>query len=128
MIKKSGAFLLAILYCITVTGFALNLHYCGQLLSSVNINAAAKNCGMHTAKAMKCCKDKTIEVKVKDAHQNAADSFFTKAKGFNIVKSTFLTTVSLDGPPVNNRALGLSFAKAPPGNIPPYLKNCTFRI
>jgi hypothetical protein len=35
MIKKQGALLLALLYIITVAGFALNLHYCGDRVADV---------------------------------------------------------------------------------------------
>jgi hypothetical protein len=77
MIKKQGALLLALLYTITVAGFALNLHYCGSHVADVQINAPAKSCTTPMAKSkMNCCKDSKLDVKVKDDHQKESTSFF----------------------------------------------------
>jgi hypothetical protein len=84
MLKKSGALLLILLYTVTVYGFALNLHYCGKLLTSVNIDAPSKNCGMLMEGKMKCCKDKQIKVKVKDVHQATSTSFVAKTAVFTV--------------------------------------------
>jgi len=73
MIKRLGVCILALLYFITATGFAVNLHYCCNTLASVNIDGPAKSCGALMGK-MKCCKDKHIEVKVKDVHQSQTSS------------------------------------------------------
>ncbi len=42
MIKKAGVWLLALLYMVTATGFALSFHYCCGNLDSVKINPPAK--------------------------------------------------------------------------------------
>jgi len=128
MIKRSGALFLAILYSITVIGFALNLHYCGQMLSSVKINATTKGCGMFTARAMKCCRDKQIEVKVKDAHQGAAFLFLAKSFVAIAPQQLFSYCNLPAGLSLQRTLIGPNQAKAPPGDTPFYLKNRAIRI
>ena len=79
MLKRSVAIVLTILYVCTVFGFVLNFHYCFDRLSSVKVDAPAIACTkiLQTSK-MKCCKDRHIEVKVKDAHQSSSPLFWGK--------------------------------------------------
>jgi hypothetical protein len=85
MFKKSGILLLALLYLTTASGFALNLHYCGNRVAAVKINAPAKSCSEQTAKSkMKCCKDTKLDVKVKDSHESQPTSFIAKVFGFEL--------------------------------------------
>ena len=128
MLKRSAAVILILLYISTVSGFALNLHYCFNRLSSVQIDAPSKACakGLAVSK-MKCCKDKHIEVKVKDSHEAGAKSTLSKIFNEDIpfilfgdiffkISGDNIATVSYRGPP---NALHKS---------PLFLKNCTFRI
>ncbi|MDP9076521.1 MAG: hypothetical protein M3O71_03780 [Bacteroidota bacterium] len=78
MIRRLAVSIMLLLYFITATGFAVNLHYCCNTLAAVSINAPAKSCDS-TMGAMKCCKDRHFEVKVKDAHQVQATSNLAKA-------------------------------------------------
>jgi hypothetical protein len=114
------------LYVITVSGFALNLHYCFNRLASVKIDAPA-SCvkGLETSK-MKCCKDRHFEVKVKDAHQNSAASFLAKIFSFDLPKLPFAAfSFSVQ----NNFTERLSERGPPPSpDVPVFLKNCIFRI
>jgi hypothetical protein len=82
MLKRTGASLLALLYMVTVIGFALNFHYCFGYLSSVKINEPVKSRNFTATAKMKCCKDKHFEIKVKDAHQAEAQSFLAKVFAF----------------------------------------------
>ena len=116
MIKRSGAFILTLLYLVTVTGFALNLHYCFNYVYSVNINTPAKSCSKLLAGKMKCCHDKHFEVKVKDAHQAQSTSYLAKTFSLDLPilpytdpffssKSGFLSDLvykDLPDPPLNN--------------------------
>jgi len=77
MLKKSGALALLLLYVITAAGFALNFNYCCNRLTSVKLYGEVKSCHMHMGK-VKCCESKHVVVKVKDAHQAQATSFFVK--------------------------------------------------
>jgi hypothetical protein len=90
MIKKSGILLLAILYLTTASGFALNLHYCGNRVAAIKINAPAKSCAEPMAKSkMKCCKDTKLDVKVKDSHESQPTSFIAKIFAFDIPGFSF---------------------------------------
>jgi hypothetical protein len=79
MIKRSGVLVLTFLYLVTVSGFAINLHYCFSHICSVNINAPAKSCNKQLAGEMKCCQEKHFEVKVKDAHQLGTATLLSKS-------------------------------------------------
>ncbi|WP_299354996.1 hypothetical protein [Mucilaginibacter sp.] len=43
-------------------------------MAAVEINTPAKNCTPLAALKMKCCKDKKVDVKIKDAHQGESQS------------------------------------------------------
>ena len=128
MFKRSGTIVLTVLYLITVTGFALNLHYCGKLLTAVKIDAPAKGCSDPMAHKMKCCKDKQLVVKVKDAHQTEPASVLGKLFGFELAKLPF-ASVTFNAP---EKIITPAFDRGPPdpllGNDPLYIKNCTFLI
>jgi hypothetical protein len=130
MVKKLGAFLLALLYVVTVAGFALNLHYCGNTVADVQINAPAKPCSTLSSGKGKtnCCKDSKLDVKVKDDHQKESTSFFSRFFAFDLPRfpladflfssqQSVLETVFERGPP-----------DIPEKQVPVFLKNCTFRI
>lgn len=122
MLKKPGICLVVLLYLITATGFAMNLHFCGKSIESVKINAPAKNCGMDS----KCCKNTHVEVKVKDAHQTSHTSF----TGNNLIFLVpVLSYAALHEPLTISQAAKVVSERGPPlFTIPVYLKNCTFRI
>ncbi|TWI99424.1 hypothetical protein JN11_02741 [Mucilaginibacter frigoritolerans] len=128
MFKKLSALFLVVLYVITATGFALNLHYCCTDITSVSINSPLKSSGTFAVCKMNCCHDKHIEVKVKDAHQAQSQLFLTKTVAFLTPKVPFSDFhFSL------NKAIDeKSFNKHPPDDLfngpVIYLKNCVFRI
>jgi hypothetical protein len=128
MLKRSVAVFLVMLYISTVSGFALNLHYCFNRLSSVNIDAPSKACtqGLAVSK-MKCCKDKHIEIKVKDAHETGIQS--TLSKIFNQDIPTILFgDIFFDMPA---RDIAAASYRGPPNVLhesPLFIKNCNFRI
>ena len=85
MMKKCLALGLALLYTVTVLGFAINFHYCFNRVSGVTVNQPVKMCtSQKLAKAPKCCKDRYIDIKVKDGHQASALSFSAKSVGLEI--------------------------------------------
>ncbi len=130
MLKRSGAFSLALLYTITVLGFALNLHFCGSKIASVKISAPVEKtndvtCGMK----MNCCKNHKVEVKVKDDHQGQQTSFLAKVFAFEIPRVPFedfifsaqqvlLEKIFDRGPPTGK----------PASKVATFIKNCIFRI
>ncbi|WP_316750260.1 HYC_CC_PP family protein [Pedobacter gandavensis] len=63
-------------YLITMIGVALNMHFCSGKLSEVRWveTASCSACKASTKKQESgdCCKDKSIEAKIKDSHQVGA--------------------------------------------------------
>ncbi|SHG75644.1 hypothetical protein SAMN04488522_107162 [Pedobacter caeni] len=60
-------------YLMSIIGIALNMHYCGGKLSAVRFTETAKCGACKGAEKMKkssnCCKDTSVEAKVKDSHE-----------------------------------------------------------
>jgi hypothetical protein len=130
MMKRSGAILLTILYTVTVLGFALNLHYCGTEIASVKIDSPTASCKtVQNCGKMKCCKDKQLQIKVKDAHQAEPISILSKLFGFDIPRLSFN---GLFVPFHQSAVDDDSFERGPPGkswqNTATFIKNCTLRI
>lgn len=71
--------MLALLYTVSVLGVALNFHYCLNQVTAVKIYSTVKSCTpLKAAKPMKCCKDKHLDIKVKDGHQASSINFEAK--------------------------------------------------
>lgn len=128
MVKRYVAIVLLMLYVITVSGFALNLHYCFNQLASVKVDAPATTCvRVLESSKMKCCKDKHIEIKVKDVHQNNSplhwSKFFPVA---SLPVSLFVDFI----PSTQNPVAATSAERGPPKTpgVAIFLKNCIFRI
>ena len=126
MIKKSAILLLAMLYLGTVSGFALNLHFCFNRLSSIRIDAPAKECSEGAgARKMSCCKDKRIDVKVKDAHQSALSVFSGKVYAVILPR---LHHFDFAFPPTRSLFAETPHRGPPLTQVSAYLKNCNLRI
>lgn len=129
MIKRFGALLLVVLYTITASGFALNLHYCGTRVASVKINTPAKSCGMTMGVSEnKCCKDIKIDVKVKDAHEAQSGSFLAKVFNLTIPKPIFQEYSFSAQQVLAERFFDRGPPDIPVKGVPVFLKNCIFRI
>jgi hypothetical protein len=115
MIKRLTTLFLTKVYIVTAFGFALNLHYCGSVLAAVEINSPAKNCNPLAAMKMKGCKDKKVDVKIKDAHQGESQSLMSKLFGFEMTKIPFGDPAPPAPPP-------------PSGKTSQFIKNCSLRI
>ncbi len=128
MIKKSAIIALTLLYTITVCGFTLNFHYCFNRLASFKIEAPASSCTKNLlACKMKCCKDKAVDIKVKDAHQTGIVSPLINLFAVTLPKS-YLPDFSL----LFGKMQSITIAdRAPPRlycSAPIFLKNQNFRI
>jgi len=126
MIKRTGALLLTLLYVITTSGIVVNMHYCGHLLVSVQVNSPSKRCigeGM-----MKNCTDKQFKVKVKDAHQSTSFSFSPKIFVFEALPAVFADYSFAQQHYLAEKLLGRAPPDLPADNIPAFIKNRTFRI
>jgi hypothetical protein len=129
MLKKISAMFLTKLYLITVLGFVLNLHYCGTVLAGVKINSPAKTCHPFAARKMKCCKDKEVDVKVKDAHQVESTSPTFQLFGFEIPKLHFGDFIlSAQQALLEKLADQPAAPPPPPAKVDPVIKNRTLRI
>lgn len=129
MLKKSGALLLTMLYIITAIGFVLNLQYCGKIITDVKINAPLHGCiKSPMAAKMKCCTQKHIDIKIKDAHESGAASILAKLFTF-VLPSSSLSHFSFIARPALAQK---SFYASPPEpgqySVAVFVKNCTFRI
>lgn len=127
MLKRQAAVVLMMLYLITTSGFALNLHYCFNQLTSFGIDSPSKGCiKERQTKNMKCCKDKRLVVKVKDAHESGSISIIENITSFILPKIQFS-----DIPPGVPDAAFSSFVDRGPPPFPDvtiYLRNRNFRI
>src|ERR1700744_6794895 len=128
MLKRSGAMALSFLYLVTVTGFALNMHFCGNYLASVKIDAPVKKCNVRMVCKMKCCSNKHIEVKVKDSHHASSQLFLFKSFAFNTPALFFSNIFATP----TYGTFDLFFSKAPPdlltAQTATFIKNRNFRI
>jgi hypothetical protein len=129
MMKKTGVLFLVLMYVITSTGFALNLHYCGNRVADIKINAPAKSCIKPMAKSkMKCCKDSKLDVKVKDSHESQPTSFLTKVSPVDVPRSAFENFIL----PVHQMLLDVFFDRGPPdahaAKTPTFIKNRNLKI
>lgn len=129
MMKKAGVLFLVLMYVITSTGFALNLHHCGNRVADIEINAPAKSCIKPMAKSkMKCCKDTKLDVKVKDSHESQPVSFLTKVSPVDVPRSAFENFIL----PVHQMLLEVFFDRGPPdastGKTPTFIKNRNLKI
>jgi len=126
MIKRIGISAIALLYLVTVSGFAINVHYCFNQLFAVSINAPVNGCSAPGVK-MDCCKDTHLVVKVKDAHKGGATTVFAKAF------SVSLPVMGHDNyyqakPAFPAAILYKDLPDPPPGSIPVFLMNRTLRV
>jgi hypothetical protein len=127
MLKRAAAILLSLLYLITATGFALNLHFCGDSITAVSINSVVKT-PAGCADGMQCCHNKHLVVKVKDAHLAQANAVHIKVLTFAV--TPFCYPCFSFTP---KQGLPAQFVNKPPpdpplANVDPFLKNRVFRI
>jgi len=130
MMKRYSAMFMAKVYLITALGFALNLHFCGKVLAGVSIIGPTKACEVPMA-SKKCCKDKQVDVKIKDSHQAESPSIMMKLFGFQVSKIPFGDFVLS----AQQALLDKLNATPPPARYSPpsgkeaqYIKNCTLRL
>lgn len=126
MLKRSVIIVLAMLYLTTVSGFALNLHYCLNQLASVKVDAQPNTCARLQNSKMRCCKDQKIEIKVKDAHQNNSPLHWSKFFPIALPASAFMIFT----PTVQNPLVVNVTDRGPPKTpgVTLFLRSCIFRL
>lgn len=117
-------------YLITIIGVALNMHFCGGRLADVSFTETAK-CGKCKKAESKgeesdCCKNTSIEAKVKDSHKAELNLKLAHDYGVQLFSDLLITDVYY------SLSAGLSshaLNKAPPLSaiLPLHLFNCVFR-
>ncbi len=128
--NKIVAFILASVYLVFTSGFAVDTHYCMGKISSITIDKQVNNncgstCGEASSKG--CCKDDVKVIKINDAHNVTAS-----------VTHSPLKILSSENLPNNRHNLFSTFASismvANNPHAPPliteeiYLRNNVFRI
>ncbi len=130
MKKRIAVLAFSLLYLSTTVGFALNLHFCGNHLATIQLNSPLKKtcCKKETkSKPDKCCKDRHVKVKVSDQQQALSDFkippatsldlflFSNQLLAFNAITDVKSITPTYRGPPDLT-------------TVPLIVKNCVFRI
>ena len=125
--KKFVTAIMAVLYLSITSGFVLNMHYCMNKLSSVDLqythDDVCGKCGMKNKDG--CCKDEIKIVKLADEHKYvvAAQQL---SLAVPVVKIYSVPSFSLTAQ--ENQVI--TKANSPPLLTSPdiYLNNCVFRI
>ena len=74
MINKCASLFLAFLLLVSNVGLAFNVHYCGEQIASVSLNAIASEttekgcCEKIVTEKDSCCKDKVVNFQKKSDH------------------------------------------------------------
>lgn len=129
-LRQKSALALCLLYVLSVVGLALSLHFCGDDLSSISLagSAKCKVCSADKAatKAGHCCKNTSLEVKVKDSHQ--AESKVSLPGNYSI-SLFFGPIISQFVAAIFPKALSFISGKAPPRSARQalYIFNCVYR-
>jgi hypothetical protein len=96
--KQIVVIILMLIYGIASQGMTINMHFCCGKMDNINIQPADQNsCNMHkkaatSMKAEGCCKNKQVELKIKDSYQQA-DIFQAQIAPFFAAEAThFYTT------------------------------------
>lgn len=117
-------------YLISVIGVALSLHFCGGNLSAIHFTASAQCWGCkgaeRKAESDKCCKNTTVDAKIKDSHQSGQKVSLPKDFGIQL----FLFSILLEAPKDILRKLYSKIEnKAPPfsARFSLFAFNCVFR-
>lgn len=126
MIKRISIFAIALLYLVTASGFAVNVHYCFNHLFAVSINAPVKGCSKPGVK-MDCCRDTHLVVKVKDAHKGAT-TVFAKVPCYSLPAVVFAGNYYKANSAYPAAILYKDLPDPPPGGIPAFLMNRTLRV
>lgn len=128
--KKVIALILALVYLSTTSGMVMNVQYCFDKVSSVQVNGFGDKdgcCCIGAEKTAGCCSDEVEMVKLHESHQAAFANY-------SIENPTQLLSIPLsyiDSSPivsVSEELVQISDSSPPLPSAPIYIKNCVFRI
>jgi hypothetical protein len=126
--KKIAIILFTVFYLIPVIGFSINLHWCGNNLTSVKIgtpfNTTCGSCQKWMQRS--CCKNTSLLIKFSDNQSKPATSSQSTINCFKI----FAQSSEQLFPGVESVAIPFYTYHAPPfkSKLPVYLSNSVFRI
>jgi len=125
--KKTLAILLCFVYLLPASGLWLNLHFCGEALTSVSLFAEASDCCCEqTKKEADCCRNKALSYEVKEYVSDAA-----KAGAFKLSADGAVCTLQHPGYSITRTTCftpaAQTYIQARP-KPPLYLLNSVFRI
>lgn len=96
-LKQKIALGLCAFYLLSVIGVALSLHFCGGELSSVHYLTKAVTCkgckAVEKPIESKCCKNTSIDAKIKDSHQSGVKTNLPKNYSIQLFLAPFLSEV-----------------------------------
>jgi hypothetical protein len=113
-------------YGLSSTGMTINFHYCCGKLKKVEFSSAQLDCGMKMkhSSGKKCCDNKQVDLKVKDA-QKVTESSKTVLKA--VAPTNSFTDFAISQPEQGKHLIPSVFAPPPLSN-PLYILHCTYRI
>jgi hypothetical protein len=123
--KKLWVILLLCVYGFSATGATLHFHYCCGKLDKVSLQPAAKKCGgMAHRDGKKCCDEKQVSFKVKDAHS------FAQAAKISFAAFTLPQSFQWEQPsePLAVRHLEPTIFAPPPLAQSLHILYCVYRI
>lgn len=112
-VKKTFAIFFCFLYFVSVSGIALNLHYCGGKIKSISFTHTDESgCCKGKMKKAGCCKETTAYAKVEDSQASASHLQVPQGQCLQLLATLPATAVYLE------KALTATFhaqAVHPPG-------------
>ena len=120
--NKSVIILLAFIYALSTTGFAVRADYCCQRLQSVQLVLAE---GVKDRDG--CCKVKDQSLKVNDTHA-AAELAAAPVLPFTFLHTSFYSPGFIHLVSSNNSSAVSIYAPPLVATSPAYISNCVFRI
>lgn len=127
--KKIALILFTALYLIPAIGFSINVHWCGNNVSSVNLESFSKSgCSCGIEMPLGCCKDIKTVIKFSDTHSPASQTAITSNELVNQLADAILTVCYSNYK--KETITNFSDYHAPPFKckLPVYMSICVFRI
>jgi hypothetical protein len=126
--KKIAVIVLVVFYLIPVVGFSINLHWCGNSLTSVKIGTPFSTQYGSCQKGMQrsCCKNKSILIKFNDNQNKPATVLQSKINCVKVFAQSSMQLFTV----VASIAIPFYTYHAPPfkSKLPGYLSNNVFRV
>lgn len=118
--------MLIFLYCLSTSGLALNLHFCGKKLAKVQFltQKVTSCCSEKAEQESGCCSNQVLKNKVSDSHTPVENSYLST--GFSFVVPTCF--FALKNIPSEYKKPKIWCLKAPPKQKLNQHMLCVFRI